>query len=89
MSVGHEYGTLQSSTHTPSTQVPFVQPCSHRDGPVGASSIVTAPSTVGLSPGFEQSMPSGIAHQPLWQTWPPVQSAGAEHCTVQSRSSGL
>jgi hypothetical protein len=45
----------------------------------------------GMSPAtFEHSEAPAIEQKPsARQTWPPVQSVGAEHCTEQSRSCGL
>jgi hypothetical protein len=85
MSFGHVFVPLQSITQTPLMQVPFVQPSSHS---AGASGIVASEVAIAES-GVPSHVVSGAAHQPsALQTWPPTQSFGLAHDTVQSRTDG-
>jgi hypothetical protein len=85
-SFAHEPTAVQSITQTPATHVPFGQPSSHSGrASVGAVSAVAIDES-GATPIHEVS---GAAHQPSFvQTWPPVQSVGFAHETVQSRTDG-
>jgi hypothetical protein len=84
-SFAHEPVALQSITQTPATHVPFGQPSSHN----GRASAVPSEVTIAASGVTPMQEDAGAAHQPsVVQTWPPAQSLGFAHETVQSRIDG-